>query len=65
MTFLRPRVQRRLQFSGLRLAALTPGALGDFRIIDELGREVWASMWVRAVYLATRPRVILRTARWG
>lgn len=36
------------------------GAFGDYLIIDENGREVWASEWCRKAYIATRPRGVMR-----
>lgn len=36
------------------------GGPGDFKIIDENGREVWASEWCRAAYNETKPQPVLR-----
>lgn len=41
----------------------TPGLPGDIIIINELGREEWASEWCRRVYNENFPRGVLRRRR--
>jgi hypothetical protein len=36
------------------------GEPGDFLIVDEVGRTVWASEWCRAAYIETKPRAVHR-----
>jgi len=36
------------------------GLQGDYIIIDEHGREVWASAWCHSAYIQTCPRMLKR-----
>jgi hypothetical protein len=36
------------------------GLPGDYQIIDENGRTVWASEWCHKAYVSTCPRLLLR-----
>lgn len=41
------------------------GEYGDYEIIDELGRTIWASDWCRRVWKETHPHGVVRHKRKG
>jgi hypothetical protein len=41
------------------------GSDEDFKIVDEMGREVWASEWVRAAWKQTAPKGVVRSLKLG
>jgi hypothetical protein len=41
------------------------GEYGDYQIVDELGRTIWASEWCRRVWKETHPHVVYRHKRQG
>lgn len=65
MTFSRQQAPPPKRSEWPRLLRIDTGSEGDFRIMDELNQEVWATVWVRAAWKKTAPRGIVRTLKLG
>jgi hypothetical protein len=48
-----------------RLLRIDTASAEDFRIVDEMGREVWATEWVRAAWKQTAPQGVVRSLKLG